>query len=814
MPFYKKGLVAGCALLCSLLSAAFSPLFAASLYGRITGKDGQPLPFAVIQIPDLRQATFADTNGNYEINNLPEGTFLVSVHLTGYKAQSSQLKLRGKTAANFQLEPAVLEQQEVVVTGLSMATRQRRNLAPLQSMDLKQLQERGSTNIIDALSALPGVQQISTGPAVSKPVIRGLSHNRVLTLTDGVRQEGQQWGDEHGIEVDDYNLGRVEVIKGPASLAYGSDALAGVINIISAPPVPEGKVQGQATANYQTNNGLAALHLSLAGNKNGNYWQAYGTGKKAHDYQNAADGFVHNTRFTNGDYGLTIGANREKWHSRLSFSSFNQWLGIATGVRDSATGGFLQPVAEGSDESWVPVSSGDGRSYDKTLPFQKINHLKLAWESTLFLKNNQRLSFTLAGQQNNRREFEAVQAPDVPALDLQLRTYSWQLGYQLPLSKGWQLALGSSGMQQSNNNRGEEFLIPDYQLLDGGLYAVVRKEWEKWLLSGGLRMDARKLAARALWLDSNGHRTGDEQPGSEVLFAPFRASWLAPSGSLGLSYEASQRTTFKLNVASGYRAPNIAELSANGVHEGAIRYEYGNPGLKAERSLQADVGFVYHSEHLLVDASLFYNHINDFIFLRKLSNASGQDSIPEAHNETGYPAFRYDATTARLMGGELFLDLHPHPLDWLHLETTFSYVNGQNLNGTDSTRYLPYMPPARLMLALRAKRKALGPWLRNLYVRAEAIHHFAQENIFSAYGTEDASPGYTLFNASAGAEVKNKKGNTLFRLGVSAENLTNEIYQYHLSRLRFADENLQTGRRGIFGMGRNFSLLLSVPFGS
>lgn len=812
MPFNKKGLAVAGMLLCVLLSGAYHTLSAATLFGRVTDTTGQPLPFAVVRIPDLRQAAFADTNGFYELRNLPEGIFLVSVHMTGYQAQSRQVNLQQRTEANFQMALAVLEQQEIVVTGLSLSTLRNRNPAPLQSISMQQLQEQAGTNIVDALTTLPGVQQISTGPAISKPVIRGLSHNRVLTLTDGVRQEGQQWGDEHGIEVDDYNLGRVEVVKGPASLAYGSDALAGVINIISEPPVPTGTVLGEAVANYQTNSGQAALHLQLAGHQKALYWQVFGTGKQAHDYQNAADGFVHNTRFSGGNYGFVAGLNREQFSSRLSFSSFNQWLGIATGTRDTATGSFLQPVLVNGDEAWQPVGPGEGRSYRKSLPYQKINHLKLAWENTLFLKNSRRLSLTLAAQQNHRREYEELHEPDVPALDLQLRSFTWQLSYQMPFSKGWHLALGASGMQQGNLNQGEEFLIPDYHLLDGGVYAVLRKEWSDWLLSGGFRMDARRLSADALWLDEEGHRTAPGQPGGEVLFNHFRSSWLAPSGSIGLSYQAGRHTTLKLNVATGYRAPNIAELSANGVHEGAIRYEYGHPGLKAERSVQADLGLHFQSEHLLLDAAVFYNHISNFIFLRKLRNGAGLDSIPETHNGNSYPAFVYDATNARLMGGELYADFHPHPLDWLHLEAAFSYVNGQHLQGRDSMQYLPYMPPTRLTLALRASKKTLGPWLQNLYFRLAADRYFAKENVFSAYGTEDASPGYTLFGASLGADVHNRKGHKLFSLGIAAENLTDKIYQYHLSRLRFADENTVTGRRGIFGMGRNISVFLKVPF--
>ena len=111
-----------------------------------------------------------------------------------------------------------------------------------------------STKIIDALCKIADLSQINTGAAISKPVIRGLGYNRVVVINDGVRQEGQQWGDEHGIEIDEYSVAKAEVLKGPASIMYGSDALAGVVNFITNVPVPEGTIKGNVLANYQTNN--------------------------------------------------------------------------------------------------------------------------------------------------------------------------------------------------------------------------------------------------------------------------------------------------------------------------------------------------------------------------------------------------------------------------------------------------------------------------------------------------------------------------------------------------------------------------------
>ncbi len=793
------------------LSLHTSAAIRSTLSGRITDSAGAPLPGAVVELPDLHTGTTSDADGRYSIPNLPSGRFLVSVKLLSFATQSQSIALNGETVQDFRLEEAVLEQHEVIVTGTSAATEQRRSTTPIQSISARQMRENASTNVIDAITRMPGVQQLSTGPAISKPVIRGLGYNRIITLNDGIRQEGQQWGDEHGIEIDDYNVSRVEVLKGPASLSYGSDAIAGVINILSEEPAPIGSIRANLAANYQTNNGLAALHARIAGNEHGIYWSGYYTGKGAHDYRNTYDGYVFNTRFSNTDYGATIGINKHWGSSRLSFTSFNQYLGIAEGARDSATGRFTKDVLQltGTVES-VPVDDAEGKSYERALPRQQINHNKLAWVNTVYLKNGARAGVTLGFQQNERREFGDVLRPDEPGLHLRLSTLNYSGYYLFAERGGWQVSAGLNGMSQRNENLGVEFLVPDYKLLDGGGYVLAKHETGKWSIAGGLRADYRSISADALYVDSLDERVGQPVGGGYTRFAAFERSYVSPSGSIGVSYAASKRTTLKVNFASGYRAPNIAELAANGVHEGAIRYEYGSTDLKAEHSFQGDVGAEYNSEHLSVSAAVFYNYISNYIYIRKLSDVSGADSVPAVNNAQGFPAFIFAQTNAALLGGELYVDYHPHPLDWLHLENTVSYVQGRTTDGDDSTRYLPNMPQPRWLIALRAQTKALGKHIGNAYFKLELDNYFAQNLIFSAYGTETASPAYSLLNASLGLDLT-QKGKTLATLTIAGQNLGDIGYQNHLSRLRYADVNYTTGRTGIFGMGRNVSVTLAVP---
>lgn len=783
-----------------------------SLSGRVTDSAGTPLTGAIIELPDLHTGASADTNGHYSIPNLPSGRFLVSIRLIGFATETRIIVVNGKTTQDFQLTEAVLEQHEIIVTGTSGASEQHRSTTPIQTITARQMREHTSTNVIDAITRMPGVQQLSTGPAISKPIIRGLGYNRIITLNDGIRQEGQQWGDEHGIEIDDYNVNRVEVLKGPASLSYGSDAIAGVVNILSEPAAPIGQIKGNIVANYQSNNGLQALHGRIAGNEHGLHWSTYYTGKRAHDYKNVYDGYVFNTRFSNSDFGATIGINKHWGSSRIAFTSFNQKLGLPEGERDSTTGRFIKPVDNNGVEAYAVVNDEDNKSFGRTVPGQQINHHKLTWVNSIYGANGGRTVVTLGYQKNERREFDDVTNPDEAELYLELQTINYGLQYVFPQHGGWQLSAGANGMYQLNDNLGGEFLIPDYKLFDIGAYVLARKEWAAWTLSAGLRGDYRRLRAQGLNVDSNGERVPEDDwgPGYQMLFSSFRRNFSSPSGSVGIAYAASERINLKANFALGFRAPNIAELSANGVHEGTIRYEYGSKDLKAEHSYQTDLGGEYHSEHLTLSLAAFCNYISNFVYIRKLSNTGGTDSIPEQNNAEGYTAFTYAQTAAMLYGGEVYSDFHPHPLDWLHLENTFSYVQGRIVKGTDSTQYLPNIPAPRWLVALRAQAKSLGRHIGNAYFKVELDNYFAQQNIFSAYGTETASPAYSLLNASVGFDMLHR-GRTLASLTIAGSNLGDIGYQNHLSRLRYAPVNNVTGRTGIFGMGRNISVMLSVP---
>ena len=776
------------------------------LTGRVVdAATGEALPGSTVLFDDLKQGTATGADGSFSFANLPRGRFTVQVRSLGYNTVTQTVDTGAGQPLAFKLTVAATEIGQVVVTGVSQATQLRRSPVPTAVVDRTRLNQTSGSNLVDAIAHTPGLAQITTGAAISKPVVRGLGYNRVVTLNNGALQEGQQWGDEHGIEIDEFSVDRAEIIKGPGSLLYGSDSMAGVINFVAPDPIAEGRIKGTATANYQTNNHLQAYSFENAGNLNGLNWLARGTRKVAGDYQNRYDGRVYNSGFNEWDANGYVGLNKSWGYSHLTFSSFNQRLGLTEGARDPQTGRFLKDVPSGDSTLSVPVTDGDLRGYGLAVPQQQVNHLRIGTDNSFILgANGGRLGLQVSYQQNLRREYGNVLVPAETSLYFQLRTVDYSLRYFLPEMNGWNLTVGTSGLHQQNRNLGVEFLIPAYRTNEAGVFGVAKKTIGALDLSGGLRYDVRQISADRLLLD------GDERPSTdptaEMKFPGFLSTFRNYSGSLGAAYSLSEKLTVKANLSRGFRAPNIAELGSNGQHEGTIRYEIGNDNLAAETSLQLDAGVSYVTDHVRFGIDAFTNSISNYIFTRRLLAAGGADSL-----RNGTLAYKYDQGQARLYGGEVSLDFHPHPLDWLHFENSFSMVRARQLNAPADERYLPFIPGDRLQSELRANFRRQGKRIANPYARVQLEHTFAQDRFFSAFGTETATAAYTLINAGVGTDVASATGRTLFSLYLTANNLFDVGYQSHLSRLKYADFNASNGRTGVFNQGRNVSVRLVVP---
>lgn len=787
-----------------------------TLSGKVTAANtGLPLQGASIYIPDLKAGAIADSNGNYILHNIPAGNYLVQAGFVGYQNLVKKITLNKNIIADFNLEIAITEESEIVITGTSKATTIKRNPIPIISISKQYLQQNLSTNIIDAIARVPGINAVTTGPNISKPFIRGLGFNRILTLYDGVRQEGQQWGDEHGIEVDQNTVGKVEVIKGPASLIYGSDAVAGVINLLPLNPPADGKTIGNISSEYQTNNGLIAGSAMLAGNKNSFTWMGRGSYKAATNYRNRIDGRVYNTGFREVDFSGSAGLNRSWGYSHLGISSFNDLQEIPDGSRDSASRKFTKQITE-ADTIRPIVSDEELKSYKISALHQHVQHYRI-YSANNFILGNGSLGINLAYQKSIRQEFSHPQIP-VAGLYLILNTFSYDAKYYFPEKNGWSITGGLNGMAQNNNvNKGTEFIIPSYKQFDIGPFIFIKKSMKKMEVAGGIRYDVRKFNNLALYTKPDAI-TGFDKPvfgidtvGAKNPFYAYQHTFSGASGSIGLSYRFSNQFSGKVNIGRGYRAPNISEISANGIHPGTNSYQMGNLNFKPEFNWQEDIGANYSTRHVTIDAGIFNNNIENYIYNQKVSSGFAQNAVIDT--------FQFQASRAHLYGGELSVDIHPHPWDWLHFENSLSIVYGNNegVKGQgkvyDSAKYLPFIPPLHTFSELRANIKKVSWGIVNAFIKIQMEYYAPQNRAYLAFNTETPTPGYHLFNAGLGADITNRKGQTLLTFALLGDNLLNVSYQSHLNRLKYFEPYPNDPRpyHGIYNMGRNFSLKINVP---
>ncbi len=762
--------------------------------GKITdAKTSLPLQGVSIYFTDLKIGSSSNAAGYFELKNVPEGRHLVEVSHIGYATIAEQVDIAEATKKDYTLNPSVVENNAVIVTGVGVATQIKKSPYQVSLLRKEDLLQSSASNIIESLTKIPGVSSLSTGPAISKPVIRGLGYNRVLTINDGVRQEGQQWGDEHGIEIDEASVNKVEVLKGPASLIYGSDAIAGVINIITNVPVENNTIKANILSSYQSNNNARGINANIAGNVNGFNWNLYNSAVAAADYRNKYDGRVFNSKYNQLNTGGYAGYNGGWGYSHLLFSNFNLKAGLVEGERDDE--GYFTKVITGGNTA--RATDADFKSTTPLIPYQHIRHFKIATDNS-FKFGKSRLSLNIGYQRNQREEFGNPDDLTERALYFDLKTLTYTAQFHLPDAGGWKTSLGLNGMKQQNTNKGVEQLIPDYNLFDIGGFVYTQKAIGKLSLSGGARYDNRNLTAKNLL------------EGTEIKGEGFKKSFSNFSGSVGLAAQVSKQVNLKLNVAKGFRAPSIPELASNGAHEGTIRYEYGDNNLKSETSTQIDGGVEINTTHMSLSLSAFYNSFSNFIFYRKLAAAGGGDSLVTVDGNK-LNAFKFGQTNATLTGIEASLDIHPHPLDWLHIENTFSLTSGKLKQAIEDSKYLPFIPAPRLINEVRCNFPKLSKAIVNFYAKIELDNTFKQNKIFTAYNTETATGGYSLLNAGLGAEINSANGKTLFTVHIAAANLTDVAYQNHLSRLKYAAENLSTGRIGVYNMGRNFSIKLNIP---
>ncbi|CAN5254159.1 TonB-dependent receptor [soil metagenome] len=795
--------------------------------GSVTDIDShKPISYATVSVVGLNKGGLTDARGQFSISikadSLPHN--LITSYI-GYKSDTVRIQPETATFA-IALLPIVNALNEVVVTGVTRGTLLRQNPVAILAISRRAIENTTSSNIIDVLvKNAPGLNAVKTGPNISKPFIRGLGYNRVLTLYDGIRQEGQQWGDEHGIEVDNYNIDRAEVIKGPASLMYGSDALAGVVSMIPTyPKDTEGKIKVGLVSEYQSNNRLLGESISLASGGARWAWNLRGSLRAATNYQNKVDGRVYNTGFSEKTLTAMVGYSGPRGYSRFGAALYDNLQGIPDGSRDSLTRQFTKQVYESDldDIQRRPIVPASELSLYKLGPLhQRIQHYRLHTNNHYQVGNGE-IDVLMAFQQNVRREYNHPTQPDQPGLFVRLNTFNYGVRYNLPEVAHIAATVGVNGMYQANKNKnGTDFPIPDYSLFDVGTFVFLKWQADKLTLSGGARYDQRSLRGNDFYVRNNPktgfdtHVTLPDTAGATLQFPRLRQSFTGISMSLGMAYEFSDKLALKANIARGYRAPSITEIASNGLDPGAHIYYIGDRNFKPEFSLQEDIGLTLTLPDLNIGVSVFNNYIQNYISLAQLVDANGESVILIPGNKT----YQYQQSSAQLYGFETQFSLHPTGWRGFSFDNSVAVVYGYNRGSRFSDaglqgEYLPFIPPFRVSTGVSQTLGFKRNWLSDITVKADVDHNARQDRYLALNSTETFTPAYTLVNAGVDGLIRFSQNSPGMRLIFQANNLFDVAYQSNLSRLKYFEYFTQSpnGHLGMYGMGRNICVKVILPF--
>jgi len=786
----------------------FSYIYSAdfNITGKVTSPDGSPVENAKVSILEIRKEYQADLDGNFKFEHLPAGSYTIVVSQYGFKSETKNILISNQDEVwNPQLNFSLLEDQAIVVSGKSINSQILTSAQSTSVIEGRKLERVRGQNVMATIQDLPGVSVLTTGAGTAKPVIRGLTGPRVLVLTDGIRQEEQQFGDDHTVDLDAFNMQRVEVVRGPQSVLYGSDAFGGVVNVVreKAPLAKDGAptIGGYASSNSFSNNKQDAGNLNVFGYNNGVGYRAAVNQRKAGRIS-TPNGSLPNTGFWEKNTSASIGTDGS-W-GNIYLDSFR---------REAEQDIYNNPVEE-------PISNG----------YQRVVHDKSHLHA-FFIFNIGNLEMDVAYQRNNRREipgknvfapiYDTLVDPEVEDFDklvsitqVSRNPYSEKQGLNLYLDTStfgtkfhhkpignFKGTGGVSGMNQRNATIGTEPLIPSYGLVN--IAAFILEEYtinDSMNLTAGYRMDRRGI---------------DFRSNADLGIPQNTKNFEAKTGTFGYVWRFRKEMAFAANYGKGFRAPTPFEMFSNGVHEGTGRFEVGSEFLKPEYSDSVDVALRYVTSKIKSEVSVFQQNIQNFIY----STSAGR-----IDDESGLPVFNYRQDKAILKGAEFSIEgevtrwlvlsggidfLHGTAYKNLDERNTLAILNGEtdpikvyeDLQSTNGSA-LPRMTPNRGRAGVKfTTSKMLG--LENPYLQFTGRFINRQYRVDKL---ESRTGGYNLYDISMGWELSSLQKNTdRASFDIIVQNVFNKDYVDHLSRYR--DYALNPGINAIFKANIPFTII-------
>lgn len=738
---------------------------------------------ASVKFAGRNMGAITDSTGNFRITGLCAGKYRIVVSYQGFRTLDSVFTIRRDAALNFLLFSTAQEMGSVTVTG-EVIKRDQITTAIKSILSGAQLEATRGLSLGESLKSIAGVNSLQMGPSISKPVIHGVYSNRVLIMNNGVRQEGQNWGNDHAPEIDPFIATKVTVIKGAASIRYGSDAVGGAILLDPKELPTKPGIGGEVNLVGMTNGRIGAASGYVEGASGGKLeglsWRIQGTVKKAGNAQ-TADYYLMNTGYSENDYSATLQYDQPHYGASLYFSQFNTKIGIAlASVADNASD-LQQLIARGR-----PPDNGFFR-YAFGRPDQTVNHQLFKAGAYLNLPEGLgKLDAVYAYQRDTRKEYDANPADNsdtslntngIPDLNFQLNTATVDLVWEhRPIAGKIVGSIGFNFINHENIQQGTAYqeLIPNFADFGEGLFAIEKYAAGKWVLEAGARYDFRRL---------------DVYKYDPTLVVEERPvyNWHEPTVNVGATYKFSEHFSADYNFGTAWRAPQVIELFANGVHQSAASWEFGDSSLTLEEAYNNNLSFSFNSKNLLIEAGGYVNYFHHYIYVQP--DLSYITTI-----EGTFPAFTYKQVNALFEGIDLTVN-YTFVKNFTLISKT-SIVRARNLAIHD---WLINVPADRFDNSLRYEWPAVGKW-KNIFIEANNLVVAKQSRVPPNSDFASPPPGYMLWGASAGFSAPFAKHELKISLAVT--NLTNVDYRDYLNQFRyyFAD------------LGRNVVLRVIVPF--
>jgi iron complex outermembrane receptor protein len=677
--------------------------------------------------------------------------------------------------------------QEIVVSGNS-SKKDIQMRSALNTVGAGQtfIEKNFSGSLMKTLSRLPGVKSMNVGSGESKPIIRGLGFNRVVVTENGIKHEGQQWGDDHGLETDQFLVESAEVVKGPAALNYGSDAIGGVINLQSD-ALPDRRFAGGAKIFARSNNMSVGAAAGIRG-RSGRFWyKANATAVDYGDYRvpidsiqyysyyiKLKDNLLRNTAGREYDGSILLGYADDRLKSYIRLSDVN-----------SKSGFFAN--AHGIEVRLSQIDYDKSRR-DIDLPCHKSNHLSLS-SRTEWKWSGGTVEGDLSYQNNRQEELSEPISHGympIPPDSLERRfdkdTFSGNVNVRMRLGSHT-LRVGLSGQYQQNSRGGWGFILPDFEQLTYGTYVSDRFIVNDGLvLSAGVRCDFGHVDVHSY---RDWYATPADSGGEEYLerSSELNRSFSSFTFSFGLN-KSFGSWIVKANAGKSFRMPTAKELGADGVNYSIFRYERGNAALNPEQSYQIDAGIVCETSSFDVEVTPFVNYFPNYIYLN-----------PKSDFVEGLQLYNYTQSKVLRWGFEVeatyrFLR---------HFEASLGgeYIYARQLSGEKKGYTLPFSTPWSARFGL--KYKFLSP--ADTYVGDVLAEWLVVGRQGEVVPPEEPTAGYQLLNVSLSRVFR--FGKNSLRATLNCENLLGKRYFDHTGYYRLI---------GVPEPGRNISIMLGWDF--